>query len=162
MENLWKLRLNGLRPSQLINYLQGPTFLDGLSRDWRTLRQGSTLSFTGPLWLSKQLPSQPRFQPFFALAGYWLWHTSTAKMMSCFEQPYLEEALTSPESRKLSDLAWTLSHVSFESYIHDRRAKCASLVENDRISLYPIYRVSGKEDVFVTTFVCQSYVDFLP
>ncbi|KAL9035007.1 MAG: hypothetical protein Q9180_005092 [Flavoplaca navasiana] len=49
-----------------------------------------------------------------------------------------------------------------EIYIREVHSLCDSLVENDTISLHRSYEVSGKHNLFHTTFVYQKYVKFPP
>ena len=167
VEKFWKMQLEGLRPNRLMDHSQWPTFPDGSPRDWR---------------YDEDLPC--KLKDLHACAAAESTTVSTvlraawALTLAYFygQEDVVFGATTSGRNIDVAGIEEVVgpcvntvpcrirgcSSDSREIYFREVRLKCASLVENDKISLHRIYEVSNKKDLFDTTFVYQNYAKFLP
>lgn len=165
MEDFWKLQLEGLRRNQLMDHSQRPTFPDRPLRDWRydqdlycRLQDLHTCAAIESTTVSIILRSAWALTlTHFDGRDDVVFEATTSKRN--IDVVGIEEVV-GPCVNTVPCRIRVRSSDSRETYLHEVRAKCASLVENNKISLYRIYKVSGKKDLFDTTFVYQNYAKF--
>ncbi|TAQ85239.1 hypothetical protein B7494_g6435 [Chlorociboria aeruginascens] len=142
IRNFWNLELEGAHPNRLFDRSRPRASQDGRSLDWR-------YDQSLPAWTLA-------LAYFYGEEGIIFGATISGRNtdVSGIEKVVGPCINTVPFRIRVD------SRDSRESYLRKVHLKSALLVENDGISLRKIYEISGKKDLFDTTFVCQNYAKF--
>lgn len=166
IRNFWKLELEGAHPNRLFDHSRPRASQDGRSLDWR---YDQSLPGTSQDDIYACAAAQSTTVSTILRAA---WTLALAYFYG--EEEIVFGATTSGRNIDVSGIEEVVgpcintvpfrirvdSRDSRESYLRKVHLKSALLVENDGISLHKIYEISGKKDLFDTTFVYQNYAKF--